>query len=420
MRTSGLPAVVVAAFTFQAGVALAQTEGVPTRIYTHVFATDGLSESNRLSLETAIAAGGRLGASPPEIVTLAPPSRPAAALASQDLSRADRAADLASEQFANLELPEAKRGLWKAIRLYLQHLWALVARDGSSHRLRDAYVALVSIEFLSGDQEAARQALSRAFALDPKLTYSAQAFPPQLEEFVRQQRRVFLEAKRGTLAIRVANGEGAVFVNGVERGASPLVLDGLPIGHTTVSVLAPGARPAQAHTTVIAGQRRKVLLSFPARPSANKGPLRRFAPPDDVKALLSEALVTVALELDVGALMLVAVKPRDRRLEIRGFLYQVSTRRLVAYRRVWIDRVDVGRQGRTFGEVLLARAVWRVTLSGGAQKTRARQTWKPWRHRYFWPAVGTVTGAVLLGIVVSAASGMSPGKRLTALPITRY
>lgn len=384
----------------------------PGRVHVLLHADRSLTEPERLDIEARIAAGAHAGGA--EQVSRAVRGSIDAKAAAQALARNDRAAEEARRRTNELDLEGALNVLDWAAEEYATYLPELVARDGNPGRLVEIYILQSIAHYLNGDEGAASEALQRALVLDPSRSFDPTLFPPQLEELVERQARIARAAGRGRLRVQAGPGSPAVFVNGVERGTAPLLVRGLPVGPNLVHVRLPGAEPVMRSARV-SGTPARLSVTLKARPSAIDGPLAGTRG-DVGEDSASQALHDAARALDVEALVLVLARPAAKgALDLTAYVYDMRSGDLVGRSDA---RVATGSRdaAQELGEAAIRGAAWRPLVEAAP----VAESPPVWERTYFWAAVGVTAGAIVVGTVIAARSGLSPGEKLVVLPALQF
>ncbi len=385
----------------------------PKRIAVKVFAAEMVPEVTRVALERTIADGAsQVGSS--EMVTKAPADKSDAEIDAA-LEKADADRDKGLKLMDDLEFEAANGALQAAADEYSRYLSELMLRDGNPSRLVDVYIKQVIVNYLNGDEEAASRELSRAFILDPSIQFDKKRFPPQLEEFVVQERLLFDELGKGTLSITVDGGLAMVLVNGMERGPAPVTVKDLPAGPNLVSLRVFGALPIAA-TGDVKGEATtelKIPLGLPR--SRDSGPLAK-ARREVGKSEAGKRLDKAGRELGVDGLLLVVPTVEGGKIGLVAYVYDLRSGTLVNKVDTTVEPGSGEAEATALGGAALRGAVWparQVELV--AHKRRPI-----WKHKYFWPVVGAAAGVIVIGVIISASQGLSPGQKVGLFPTIRF
>lgn len=308
-------------------------------------------------------------------------SRGEAAHITAEVSKLLVKAKQASRRFAEKEALEL---LEQAERLVQDRCAVLI----SVQSLIDVLLARAKLQAELGRKRGARETLRRAVALAPSSLLDPGTFPPAMQRMHRELKRALKSAPSGLLAVTSAPAGLKVFVDGVERGRSPLQLR-VPAGPHLVAAGEPGASQASL-IELDAGGRRELVLPVPRMASEEQawkevGRLR-------------------------GVQWVVAVRLRGEGSSRRVLL------RLVPVAAGFSSRLLEGQAGQELGasaEALAERVPAAMgdegPSGGGGSSTSIFKRW------WFWTAVGVVavgagtTTAILL-------SRDEPGVRLRLVP----
>jgi len=389
----------------------------PKRVWVQLYAAKSLSEPVRDSLEEAITSGAN-EAGKSEYLRKRDVQTEDEEIEKQ-LERGDQALEAAKKLIEDLDFEGAGEKLATSIDAYTPYLPELMVRDGNANRLIDALIQTVIIRYLNGDEDEAAKALRRAFVLEPTMNYDRKRFPPQLEEFVIQELLLMDEFGKGTLEVKVKGGTATVFINGIERGQSPVVVEDLPAGPNFVHLRVPGVKGVSL-TANLEGKVKSVLeheIELP--PSKVTGPLAQ------VRSKVGKSEVTAGMrkaaeELKVEALLLVVPKVKASSIQLIAHLYDMRSGKLVSRAATEVELVGGEAEATELGRSVVSGAVW---VSGEARrKPSGPPFWKRkfWKSKYFWPAVGVAAGAVLIGAVAAASGGLSPGQKVGLFPVVRF
>ncbi len=390
----------------------------PGRVWVQLYAAKSLSEPVRASLEAAIVTGAN-DSGKTEYVHKESNQSFEEEIEAQ-LERGDEALEQAKKLIDDLDFEGAGESLAAAIDAYTPYLPELMTRDGNANRLIDALIQTVIIRFLNGDEDEASKALAQAFVLEPTMEFDRKRFPPQLEEFVIQELLLLDEFGKGTLEVRVKGGPATVFVNGIERGQAPVVVEGLPAGPNFVHLRVPGTKGVSL-TARIEGKVKSLLeheLELP--PSKVSGPLAKLRSSVG-KSSMSAKMRKAADKLKVDGLLLVVPKVKSKSIELIAHLYDARSGKLVSRAATEVELVGGEAEASELGRSVVAGAVW--VAGEKPRKESGPPFWKRkfWKSKYFWPAVGVTAGVVLVGAVAAVASGgLSPGQKVGLFPVVRF
>lgn len=95
----------------------------------------------------------------------------------------------------------------------------------------DTLIHLAGVEFLKGEESAARAAIADVLAMDSSFKFDGAAFDKSFMLIYREmQERMMRQGRLGMLVVESSPPGARVFVDGEERGFSPLTIDRLPVG----------------------------------------------------------------------------------------------------------------------------------------------------------------------------------------------
>jgi hypothetical protein len=386
----------------------------PKSLFVQVYASDDLSETERVAIEQAVSVGLRGDATGDIKSAKAGPSQAERQAIAEGLARGDKALAAAKKRIKELDAEGAISLLESASDEYVRFLPELVVRDFHAHRLLDTHIQMAIAQFLEGEEAAADRALTQALVLDPSLEYSTKQFPPQLDELVISARLAIDELGRGAIRIEgeIAGAEVTVFVNGDDKGHAPLTVSDLAPGPNTVHLRAPGMESKVIVVDVEGGGIATVAGSLVARKSVVVGPLAGTRGVVGA-AKADDKLVEAAKSLGTEGLVLVVSTKSQERLQLTAYLYDMRRRRLVSRTVREVPR-DQLTEASLVGRAVYGQVQWDALDAADDDSP------KLWEHKYFWPAVGTAAGVIVLGVVVGivANDGLSPAKKAVLFPIT--
>lgn len=117
------------------------------------------------------------------------------------------------------------------LRAALNEFSAATAALDRCGEVCDALIHLAGVEFLKGEENAARAAISDVLAMDSSFKFDGAAFDKSFMLIYREmQDRMTRQGRLGTLVVQSSPPGARVFIDGEERGFSPLTLDHLPVG----------------------------------------------------------------------------------------------------------------------------------------------------------------------------------------------
>lgn len=395
----------------------------PKTIYVQVYAAKGLSEQHRLALEEALADGaGEVDELSKSKITRADPEEEARQKAiDKALDRSDKALAEAKKRVKNLEDGALDLLDWAADE-YARYLPQLMARDGNAGRLLDVYIQLTIVLYVNQEMDEAAKTIKHAFVLEPELDYDPKRFPPQLEDFVVQERLLFDELGHGTLKASVKGaGSVRVYVNGIDKGEAPVTIRDMRAGPNFVLFTAPGAEPVAEIGMIDGGHTTIVEVTLPAGNSVVVGVLAKTRG-DVGSERASKRLRKAADKLGASGMLLVLPKLKGNKLQLVAYVYDMRSGELVNHVELMTTLEDADTDADELAQSALRGVEWKLMSIVVVQRDPAwRRYWNgAYESKYFWPAVGATAGVILLGVVVSASGGLSTGKKVTLFSVIRF
>lgn len=125
----------------------------------------------------------------------------------------------------------------------------------SSRELIEALLLLGLAHASIGEPDAARAAFKRAVVLDATRQLDAVNYPPKMVGMFNEVRLAVLALPGATLNVTAAEDGATVYVDGVERGAAPARVDGLPPGVHYVLVQGQDGRRSFSRVELSPGER---------------------------------------------------------------------------------------------------------------------------------------------------------------------
>lgn len=343
------------------------------------------------------------------------------------LALADSALQRTDKLFREMDLEPAKASLEQAQKLYEENLVELVRRDGSAKALRDAQIILGKIRFFEGNFEGAKDALRRAFALDPKLTYSAQLFPVQMKRLAVEARLLFDTLGFAKVDVMSEPAGAAIFLNGQRLAVVTPAAFEAPCGPNSIELqlLAHQSDRQIIEVAAVGGAEAKMngRLARDQGPPARAREASSLLGKAEVGSTLAVDLGPVATALDAEALLIVHVAASSTmRFTLSGTVYRRGPRHGKAKEGAWQYEPRVERAGATpalEGEVeALVRGLVEPLHERPKQRVAANEPtgdsgWQRFRRsKAFWWVMGGVAGAVVLaGTGVGLGVGLSEAHR---------
>ncbi len=310
------------------------------------------------------------------------------------------------------EIEQGLEVLQEAIRILDDNIYTLsTATPKAIGRYINVLRRLAVFLFTSGNEEATRDVLRRLFALHPEIEFKrfTKALRPM---FTRMQKEHNAEGYT-TLKITTEPPGATVYFNFELQGPSPVEVSDVPAGPAIILAVHPGYEPTVARPgikPVEEGVTQHVTLT-PGRIMSLLLPTQ----PEMVSETMGADSVAVAEFLQVDLLALFDIRvigPRES--EITGVLLdrRLKTRLKVIKKTVDPEKITP-EQVRTFAHSLFEG----VRLDGKVETTKKPPPkekqpgfmsglWKSVKSapqkEYFWPVVGGVGGALVVGAVVTA------------------
>jgi hypothetical protein len=400
----------------------------PADIHVHVFAAEGLTEAERDAIEAAIAAGAeavgdsKVGRTPTEAASDADDEL-VTADATKALERSDKSSVEAYERVRNFDFEGALDLLDWAADEYSKNLVALMVRDGNATKLLNVYAQTAAVHYLNGDEEQAADALRQAFIIEPALQYSAEMFPPQLEDFVLEERFMFDEIGKATLKITATVGAPRVFVNGIERGAAPVEVHDVSPGTNFVTFVVAGTGQETVSVDIDGEGTVEVNTELAPPSSKSVGPLAG-ARGEIGKDRAGKKLGAAAKKLGADALLLVIAEPETATIGLTAYVYDMRTGRLSGRAETDVERDNPEPEAEELGREAVTTTRWEllIVISSPSLWDRTKgMAQSAYEWDYFWHTVGATAGVlVLTTIVVAVDGGLSPGKTVSILPVIDF
>lgn len=406
MRAPGAVVAWAAALAVSAGGSTAAADPVATLTAYVAGNPEAALAPLRAGVDDTFAGDGRLAYRP--IGALLPEAKadPAA-----ELAKADAELDEGDKAFSGMDIEPAKQRLAAAVARYRAWLPELAARDGSTGKLRTAWLLSAKVAFFDGDAEQAKAALRHCLTLDPALRFDKSVFPPQMKKLVTATRAEYDAAGKGAVLVTSTPPGATVYVDGaawaspapqtIELPAGPhdLRLD-LPAhepGVEAIDVAGGGAAPAEVAV---------VLAAAPSRAEALLGPA--FLHEGDV-SVRDLARAAHALGVDLVALVR-ATAAAEGKVELRGWLY--DARRDLVLKRATREAGGGEDELRLGGRYFARELTTGVRLDGRAEPPPHRATvgerWDRFAgSKWFWPVVGVVGGLAVAGAAVAIGVGVA-------------
>lgn len=120
--------------------------------------------------------------------------------------------------------------------------------------LIDAYLTLGIIFKSMGNANEARQAFAEAVRLNPALTMDSRAYPPSYVRIFKDVKAALNLLPKGAIKVNSYPRVSEVFINGVIKGVTPLVINNLPEGEYFVKISADHYGEARTRLQVKSGK----------------------------------------------------------------------------------------------------------------------------------------------------------------------
>ncbi len=381
---------------------------------------------------TARAQDGGGGVEPPRAVLLVEPASPAAAEEAARLrpvlvATLDRSAELDRVPLEAVLAPEAEaeptadpvaplieKGRAAYDNLELDRAVSLLERALAAAERNPAdpiepaiygrgLTYLGASRVLTGDMAGGRRAFRRLLAFDPEAELDPMVFPPSLVETFGQVAAEMRQLGTGSLRVASRPAGARVWIDGRERGRSPLRVTGLPGGPHRVRLTHRSHRSTGRMVQVQPGHQAAVDLQLTPYPAYGRLRTMLSRLMADVAAHEVPPVVDGLLDwLDADRLLLVVVAATDAGVELRAYHWDgIAGQRLHAQRL----RLASGgaerdeRVGRFFAAVLAdptrigAGGIGDPLVGAGGDDGGGdgdRDGGSIWTAWWFWTAVGVV------------------------------
>jgi hypothetical protein len=327
------------------------------------------------------------------------------------LELADAAALQSAHLFDELDLDDARVDAGKAIAAYEEHLPQLIQRDGNAKHLRDTQILLAKINFFASNPEASKEALRRAFVLDPKLVYAASVFPIQMRRVVVEARLLFDTLGAGVINVRSEPPGAEIWLNGMKLPhRTPSRLDAEP-GPNTIELRLAGYRSVRRSAEVVSSKGDPQIAVTLERDDSPAGRARAATvaiasgqtPPD---------LDALAASLEVGSLIFVhaAMQSNDKVL-LTGGLHDAARGAgdLREERSAEVGELEAAVDDLVHALVTRLKSPRRIVQV----KPRSAGASDSHHSKVFWWAVGAA-GVVAVGVALGVGLGIAAHNALVA------
>lgn len=314
---------------------------------------------------------------------------------------------LAKDRYFQFRYEDAREGLTRAISI-LEASRGDVSQAGPL--LVDAYVSQAVVAKSLGDVASAREAFSKALAVNPKLDLSDEEYPPSVAKLFEEERARVAGKPAGSIRATSSPEVADVYVNGIRMGVTPLLLEGMPAGRYHVLIRASQYGELARTVDVAAGARAKVRGRLGWHPRESKP---ESVEEDDAAAkvregvriadlLKADKVILVDADLSETDSGMISARMVDGRLRAgqkpialsvsadafedpEGLADMVDLLAEQADSHVLADRIDPAGMS---DPILLAKR----------RRPLARQP-------LFWGAIGTAVAGAIAGGVAAAMSG---------------
>ncbi len=199
-----------------------------------------------------------------------------AAQAQKAFGEADDLVKKAQEAYETLDLDPAVEYLRSALTGKYERNAAHVT---NVRRVAELLTLLGAVHILRGEDKLGAERLAQAVTIDPKVEPDPRVFNPAMREIFQQAVEHLSARPRGSLAISSNPSYAEVYVDGVFRGVTPLLVDGLSEGKHYVRLVKDGYRSFGAIENIAAGKE-----------SSTNGALRAAPKLDDYDKLVASAM----------------------------------------------------------------------------------------------------------------------------------
>ncbi|MDR0966354.1 MAG: PEGA domain-containing protein [Myxococcales bacterium] len=196
----------------------------------------------------------------------------------------------------------------------------------------DTLIHLAGIEFLKGEEKSAREAIGDVLAMDDSFKFDGAAFDKAFMLLYREiQQRKMNQGRLGMLVVESSPTGARVFVDGEDRGYTPVTFDHLPVGKHILRVERAGY--------ISYGQMVEVSEAGASTVKARLNPTDEFASiADNVETLSkdidrrrgSRALARVGAKLQVERALLGTIRTENARVKLNLILVDFTEQSILA------------------------------------------------------------------------------------------
>lgn len=176
----------------------------------------------------------------------------------------------AKEHYYNFDYAEASAQVERAIKI-MESSQEDITEHGTF--LRDSYITAGIIEKSEKRRdEAARGYFRKALGIDPQYELDERAFPPSVVEAFSAVRSELSVKPTGSVSVETDPMVAEVYVNGVLKGVTPIIISGLPEGKYSIAIKTNKYSPVTRSVDVKAESTAKIKEKLYWLASAEKNP----------------------------------------------------------------------------------------------------------------------------------------------------
>lgn len=305
---------------------------------------------------------------------------------------------------------QAEKLLEAAHATLLRELGHVSTTEGVVETLREALGLQASCAFVEGDKPKAIALLQAVYNIDRRLRWTSRLFLESMKDFIEEARPQIVNAQRGALTIGSNPGGAQLYLAGKKVGQGKVTLEGLPPGTHYVTWVRRSRRALTLRAVVQPGQTVDITPGLP-----------RYGVDDPVAHIESSESQLGKADMPLGAVdgaaglradllvLLRAQGPERGALKVSAYLYDRRLRTLLKEAQAQLPLDAPEREAPKLAASLLTG----TSLDGApklAEKPRPKAAPPPpsnnssiTRSKWFWPVVGAVGGAILVGAAVDIA-----------------
>lgn len=330
------------------------------------------------------------------------------------LMKADALVAAGKKDLTNLEVGTAIKKFKKAVRLMQVSFVALVRIRQKAKPLARALRNLAIAYFLDGKAEKAKKTLQKLLVLAPKIRYSPELFPKQMAQLIDDERLMFDEFGTANVMVKTEPPGARIYLNARRVGRSPITIKNVRRGFNYITARLPGYRTTTIGEDV--DPPKLVRTSFKLMLfKRNPLPLMAGALLEMGRKQAGAAILGMAKRLNADIVVLARARAEHDQAIVTLYVYDARLKILLR------GPVTV-KLSTDFPKEKVKPAVRRlfdgIRLDGVKPKPKKKPTkalWKKvnagWvrfrRSKAFWPLVGGVAGAIVTGVVIGLAVGLS-------------